>query len=166
MWWRCYYICACVVRVLSCFAWQRLGLFLSVVHGSVLACVMRVAVVCLCVAQSLSVKAGAKSNHKLKSKTQKCHGHFPAPFPGPLCPGLPGSLGSSGDHAHHSPRSSGGGTWCCALFLPAQGFSVKVGAINCKHKSKLKCSSHFPPSPLPAPFPFPSLLAWPALQLL
>ena len=35
--------CACFL----CFAWQRLGLFLSVVHGSVLACVMRVAVVCL-----------------------------------------------------------------------------------------------------------------------
>ena len=59
--------CACFL----CFAWQRLGLFLSVVHGSVLACVMRVAVVCLCVAQGLSVKAGAKSMRKSKSKTQK-----------------------------------------------------------------------------------------------
>ena len=84
----------------------------SVLHGKALACfclscmglcllVMRVAVVCLCVAQGLSVKAGAKSMRK--SKTQKQNPKSvtvtslpppslppsPSPFPSPV---LPGSL--------------------------------------------------------------------------
>ena len=66
-----------------CFAWQCLGLFLSVVHGSVLACVMRVAVVCLCVAQRFQCSAGV-INGKRKSKVLKSFPSLPLPWPLPL----------------------------------------------------------------------------------
>ena len=131
--------CTCVVAVAVLLYMRMCGArAFSVLHGNALACFclscmgLCLLVVCLCVAQGLSVKAGAKSNRKSKSKTQKQNPEsvtvtslsppslapFPSPFPSPV---LPGSLCSGGDHAHHLPRSSGGGTWCCALFLPAAG---------------------------------------------
>ena len=101
LWWWCYFICACVVCVCSLFC-MAMPWPVCLMHGSVLACVMRIAVVCLCCAEfQCSVRA---INGKHKSKVLIIS--LPPPSPcHPCWPGLPCILcsGRGRDHARHSP---------------------------------------------------------------
>ena len=128
--WRCYYICACVVRVLSlCFAWQRLGLFVCRAWVCACLCHARCSGVPMCCAGSQCKGRSKIKSQKQKQNTKaKCKSlpSLPLPWPLPLPLSLPLSSPAASVVAATMPTTSpivvvvGRGAVHCSCLLQEQ----------------------------------------------